>query len=210
MAHASATGKDRHYLIIGPWDHPGTRTPQAEVAGLKFGEASLLDMNALHKAWYDWTMKGGAEAGVPQGQGRVLRRRRGSVALRADARCGHRARRAVVSRFGRRPRERRVRIGRSRQRKSRPAASPTATSTIRSTRRRPQWETIDVPNGLTDQRGMLNSSGKMLVYHTPPFASGYRHRRLFQAFGVALARSAGYRFRRCRSSRSSPTASASR
>jgi predicted acyl esterase len=25
--------------------------------------------------------------------------------------------------------------------------------------------------GLTDQRGLLNSSGKMLVYHTPPFAA---------------------------------------
>jgi putative CocE/NonD family hydrolase len=59
FAHASQAGKDRHYLIIGPWDHPGTRTPQAEVSGLKFGDASLLDMNALHKAWYDWTMKSG-------------------------------------------------------------------------------------------------------------------------------------------------------
>jgi len=31
------------------------------MGGLKFGKASLLDMNALHKAWYDWTMKGGAK-----------------------------------------------------------------------------------------------------------------------------------------------------
>lgn len=51
--------KNDHYLIIGPWDHPGTRDPKPEFGGLKFAEASLLDMNKLHKAWYDWTLKGG-------------------------------------------------------------------------------------------------------------------------------------------------------
>lgn len=51
--------KDAHYLIIGPWDHSGTRDPKPEFGGLKFGEASLLDMNKLHKEWYDWTMKNG-------------------------------------------------------------------------------------------------------------------------------------------------------
>jgi hypothetical protein len=61
MAHASAAARDKHYLIIGPWDHPGTRTPQAQVAGLTFGPASVVDMNAVHKAWYDWTLKGGAK-----------------------------------------------------------------------------------------------------------------------------------------------------
>jgi putative CocE/NonD family hydrolase len=51
--------KDKHYLVIGPWDHPGTRTPNAEFGGLKFSEASVLDLNRLHKEWYDWTMKNG-------------------------------------------------------------------------------------------------------------------------------------------------------
>jgi putative CocE/NonD family hydrolase len=51
--------KDTHYLIIGPWDHAGTRDPKPEFGGLKFGEASLLDMNKLHTEWYDWTMKNG-------------------------------------------------------------------------------------------------------------------------------------------------------
>lgn len=50
---------DRHYLIIGPWDHPATRTPRREINGLTFAEASVLDLNALHKEWYDWTMKDG-------------------------------------------------------------------------------------------------------------------------------------------------------
>jgi hypothetical protein len=58
MASASPA-RDRHFLVIGPWDHAGTRTPSAEFGGLKLGEASLLDLNELHLAWYDWTLKGG-------------------------------------------------------------------------------------------------------------------------------------------------------
>jgi uncharacterized protein len=59
MTHGSAEGKTRHYLLVGPWDHAGTRTPSREVGGLVFGPGSLLDLNALHKAWYDWTLKQG-------------------------------------------------------------------------------------------------------------------------------------------------------
>ncbi|UCC71030.1 MAG: CocE/NonD family hydrolase [Gemmatimonadota bacterium] len=59
MQFASLAARQRHYLIIGPWDHGGTRTPRREVGGLVFGEASLLDLNTLHKEWYDWTMKDG-------------------------------------------------------------------------------------------------------------------------------------------------------
>lgn len=51
--------KDKHYLVVGPWDHAGTRTPNREFGGLKFDEASLVDLNQLHKDWYDWTMKAG-------------------------------------------------------------------------------------------------------------------------------------------------------
>lgn len=61
MANAGTAARARHYLILGPWDHAGTRTPSAEVGGLTFGPASLLDMNDLHRQWYDWTMKGGAK-----------------------------------------------------------------------------------------------------------------------------------------------------
>jgi putative CocE/NonD family hydrolase len=51
----------RHYLVIGPWDHAGTRTPNAEVGGLKFGPASLVDLPKLHTEWYAWTMQGGTK-----------------------------------------------------------------------------------------------------------------------------------------------------
>ncbi|MGC2817939.1 MAG: CocE/NonD family hydrolase [Candidatus Acidiferrum sp.] len=59
MKYGTAEAKEKHFLIIGPWDHAGTRTPRREVGGLKFGEASVLDLNKLHTEWYDWAMKGG-------------------------------------------------------------------------------------------------------------------------------------------------------
>jgi putative CocE/NonD family hydrolase len=62
MRYGNATAKLSHYLIIGPWDHAGTRTPSKEVGGLTFGEASLLDMNDLERQWYDWTLKNGPMA----------------------------------------------------------------------------------------------------------------------------------------------------
>jgi len=59
MKFGTAEAKANHYLIIGPWDHAGTRTPKAEIGGLKFGPASVLDLNKLHTEWYDWATKGG-------------------------------------------------------------------------------------------------------------------------------------------------------
>jgi putative CocE/NonD family hydrolase len=58
---SSSPAKDQHYLLIGPWDHPGTRTPKKEFGGLSYGEASLVDMNKLHKDWYDWILKAGSK-----------------------------------------------------------------------------------------------------------------------------------------------------
>jgi len=51
----------RHYLVIGPWDHAGTRRPKKELEGLKFGDDAVVDMKKLHLAWYDWTLKGGKQ-----------------------------------------------------------------------------------------------------------------------------------------------------
>src|SRR5213595_4034258 len=61
MANASPEARAKHFLIIGPWDHPGTRTPTDEVGGVKFGPAAILDLNDLHRQWYDWTLKNGAK-----------------------------------------------------------------------------------------------------------------------------------------------------
>jgi len=59
MTNVSAEVRAKHFLIIGPWDHPGTRTPTDEVAGVKFGPGAIVDLNDLHRQWYDWTMKAG-------------------------------------------------------------------------------------------------------------------------------------------------------
>jgi uncharacterized protein len=59
MQAASAEGKARHFLVIGPWDHAGTRTPKAEFNGMKFGPASLVDLPQLHLDWYRHAMEGG-------------------------------------------------------------------------------------------------------------------------------------------------------
>ena len=59
LANASSQARAKHFLIIGPWDHAGTRTPTDEVAGVKFGPGAIVDLNDLHRQWYDWTMKGG-------------------------------------------------------------------------------------------------------------------------------------------------------
>lgn len=61
MMHASPKGKSNHWLIIGPWDHAGTRTPKKEVGGLVFGDSSILNMNKLHEEWYNYTMRDSAK-----------------------------------------------------------------------------------------------------------------------------------------------------
>ena len=61
LANASLEARAKHFLVIGPWDHAGTRTPTDEVAGVKFGPGAIVDLNNLHRQWYDWTMKNSAK-----------------------------------------------------------------------------------------------------------------------------------------------------
>lgn len=60
LRFASAETRARHYLVIGPWDHAGTRIPKQGFGGLKVGSAGLIDLQELHVQWYAWTMRGGA------------------------------------------------------------------------------------------------------------------------------------------------------
>lgn len=48
----------KHYLLIGPYDHEGTRFPQKQLGGLQFGENCVIDMLHLHLVWFDWILKG--------------------------------------------------------------------------------------------------------------------------------------------------------
>lgn len=57
--NAPPGARSQHYLIIGPWDHAGTRAPKLEFAGIRVGPASMLDLQQLHLQWYDWAMKQG-------------------------------------------------------------------------------------------------------------------------------------------------------
>lgn len=59
MQYGTAAAKAQHYLIMGPYNHSGTRTPVGALGGLKFDASAVLDLNKLHKEWYDFTMKGG-------------------------------------------------------------------------------------------------------------------------------------------------------
>jgi putative CocE/NonD family hydrolase len=56
MRHGSASGRANHYLILGPWDHGGTRIPVQEFGGVKFGDAMMFDAFALDRDWYRWAM----------------------------------------------------------------------------------------------------------------------------------------------------------
>lgn len=58
LQHATPAARERIYLVIGPWDHGGTRTPAREFNGLSFGPASMVDIHQLHREWYDWTLRG--------------------------------------------------------------------------------------------------------------------------------------------------------
>ena len=68
LANASPEARTKHFLVIGPWDHAGTRTPTDEVAGVKFGPGAMVDLNDLHRQWYDWTMKAGPKPGFLKNQ----------------------------------------------------------------------------------------------------------------------------------------------
>ena len=169
--YASAAAKAKHYLIIGPWDHPGTRTPKADVGGLKFGAASLLDMNKLHKDWYDWTLKGGAKpeflknkvAYYMLGNGAEQWRYADSLeAITASSRpmylasMGGNANDVFTSGT----------LGAS---KPGSANKPDHYVYDPLDTHFSAWDGSD-DNGLTDVSGLLASSGKLLVYHTPAFA----------------------------------------
>ncbi len=59
MAYGAKDVTARHWLVIGPWDHGGTRTPKETFGGLHFGPSSVMSMEELHVAWYDHVLKGG-------------------------------------------------------------------------------------------------------------------------------------------------------
>ncbi|WP_353114471.1 CocE/NonD family hydrolase [Microbacterium sp.] len=59
---AVASGSPGQYLLVGPWDHPGTRNPQRVTRGRDHGDEAVVDMHAVYLAWFDRWLRGDGEA----------------------------------------------------------------------------------------------------------------------------------------------------
>ncbi len=168
MRLGSAEGRARHYLIVGPWDHPGTRTPSREVGGLKFGEASMVDLNKLHHEWYDWTLKDGKK---PE----FLKQRVAYYVTGADEWKYVDSLEAIA------PTVRKLYLDSSGGRANdvfrsgtladdKPGRSPPDHYVYDPLDTRPaELEREEIKNYITDQRAALNLFGNGLVYHSAPF-----------------------------------------
>jgi putative CocE/NonD family hydrolase len=171
--YSSAAAKAKHYLVIGPWDHAGTRTPTAEYGGLTFGQASLLDINKLHKDWYDWTLKGGSKPDFLKGKVTYYVLGDGAEQWRyADSLA------AITAE------SRPMYLASSNGSANDVFASGTLTTNEPGIASKPDhyvydplgtefsiWNPVESSgNNMVDVSGLLASSGKILVYHTPAFA----------------------------------------
>ena len=54
LASAPAAAVQKHFLVIGPWDHSGTQSPQKQIQGLSIPADAVLDMKKLRADWCDW------------------------------------------------------------------------------------------------------------------------------------------------------------
>jgi putative CocE/NonD family hydrolase len=181
------SGAPDHYLIIGPWDHAGTRTPRDEVGGIKFGPASLVDLPALHVAWYDWTMKGGPKPDFLKKRVAYYLPGKGAEVWKyADSLGGIGAHNETLY-LG----------GHSTDAFSSGALGPQKgnaapdrwTYDPLDTRPGDELEREDIANATTDQRYALNLYGAGVVYHTAPFTeateiTGWLHLSLWLAMDV--------------------------
>ena len=71
MCAHSPRAADQH-LVVGPWDHGGTRTPAQSLGGVDFGPAALEDIADLHRRWFDHWLKPGAPGPWPEPRARVF------------------------------------------------------------------------------------------------------------------------------------------
>ncbi len=61
LANARVAMADKHFLIIGPWDHGGTQHPAKEIEGLAIPDSAVIDMDKLRADWYDWVLGRGPQ-----------------------------------------------------------------------------------------------------------------------------------------------------
>ncbi|MBL8265567.1 CocE/NonD family hydrolase, partial [Steroidobacter sp.] len=168
MRYATPEEQARHYLVIGPWDHAGTRTPTAETGGLKFGPAALLDLPKLHLEWYAWTLQSGAKPDF-------LRDRVAYYVMGADQWRYAPTLDAVTAKSqllfldSTRGAADVFASGSLRREQGKGGSPDTYIYDPRDTSSA-QIEAADTDiGGLVDQRLVYASSGKQLVYHSEPF-----------------------------------------
>lgn len=65
MTAASNRAADQH-LVIGPWNHAGTRVPSRTTGGVDFGADAEMDVRDLHRRWYDRWLKDAPGEVLPQ------------------------------------------------------------------------------------------------------------------------------------------------
>jgi len=55
-----------HCLIFGPWDHHGaaSSTQLPSLGGVDFTDAAVLDINEIHKRWFDRWLLGSGKPGA--------------------------------------------------------------------------------------------------------------------------------------------------
>jgi len=54
--YAPRETEDRHFLVVGPWDHHGAQHATKEVEGLLIPPKAVLDVNKFRADWYDWVL----------------------------------------------------------------------------------------------------------------------------------------------------------
>jgi uncharacterized protein len=172
--YAPEEERGRHYLVIGPWDHAGTHAANAQVGGLTFGPASLVDIAKLHVDWYAWTMSGGPKpdflkqhvAYYVMGADEwhyaetldAVTREHKSLYLDSDGQAGD------VFQSGT------LRDGSAAGgAQSHAGGADSYVYDPRDTSSAALEEKLD-PSSLTDQSLTLANKGKLLVYHSEPFA----------------------------------------
>jgi putative CocE/NonD family hydrolase len=170
MRYGTEAAKARHYLIIGPWDHAGTRTPSKEVGGLTFGDNCLLDLNKLHTEWYDWTMKSGPKPEFLEQRVAyyVMGANEWKYADSLDA-TGKQTRTLYLDSSDGRAND--VFASGRLSGTSPGSSTPDHYSYDPLDTRPAALEEEDVKSYLTDQRAALNLFGNGLVYHSEPFAA---------------------------------------
>lgn len=58
LAAASPEARGSHYLVIGPWDHDGTRAPKSAFGGIAVGATAQVDITLLTVQWHDHVLRG--------------------------------------------------------------------------------------------------------------------------------------------------------